>query len=279
MEGIEMFRPSNNIDDIIPGVTITAKGVSERPVRIGVQADRAGIKNAIIDLVGNYNLVMAEINVLTARSLASGMNARVDDSIINELSYLSAEEAAGMRERLGGFANDSTLSQLKTSLQRTVTSPYPTEAGRDLALLAQIGIGSNASGSNASGYSYSRLRGYLEIDPNPLDAAIERDLISIKQLFGMDTDGDLISDTGVALNLDALARPFVETGGNIALKTGTIDTRISQDTRRIETMDRQLAQKEADLRMQYSRMESAYARMEQMSNSLDNFSRQNSNNR
>jgi flagellar hook-associated protein 2 len=164
-------------------------------------------------------------------------------------------------------------------LQRIVSSPYPTEAGRDLALLAQIGIGSNASGSNSSGYSYSRLRGYLEIDPNTLDAAIERDLASMKQSIGMDTDGDLISDTGVAFNLDTLARPFVETGGIIALKTGTIDSRISQDTRRIETMDRQLAAKEADLRVQYSRMESAYARMEQMSSSLDNFGRQTGNNR
>jgi flagellar hook-associated protein 2 len=94
----------------------------------------------------------------------------------------------------------------------------------------------------------------------------------------MDTNGDLIADTGVAFNLDYLARPFVETGGIISLKTGTIDSRISQDTRRIETMDRQLAAREAALRVQCSQMESAYARMEQMSSSLDNFSRQNSNN-
>jgi flagellar hook-associated protein 2 len=194
------------------------------------------------------------------------------------LTYLSAEEAAEMRERLGGFSNDSTLTQLKAGLQRIISSPYPTDAGRDLALLAQIGISTNASGSNSSGYSYSRLRGYLEIDPNVLDAAIERDLNAIKQLFGMDTDGDLIADTGIAVNFDALARPFVETGGIISLKTGTIDSRISQDTQRIETMDRQLAAREAALRMQYSQMESAYARMEQMSNSLDNFSRQNGNN-
>jgi flagellar hook-associated protein 2 len=123
------------------------------------------------------------------------------------------------------------------------------------------------------------MRGYLEIDEKALDAAMERNLPAIKQLFGSDTTGDLLVDTGIAFNLDVLSKPFIETGGIISLKTRTIDSRISQDKRRIETMDRQLAAKEADLKIQYSRMESAYARMEQMSSSLDNFSRQNSNSR
>jgi flagellar hook-associated protein 2 len=80
-----------------------------------------------------------------------------------------------------------------------------------------------------------------------------------------------------AVNVDTLVRPFVETGGIIALKTGTIDSRIKQDESKIGTMERQLAAKEAELKLQYARMESAYSRMEQMSNSLDNFSQQNRN--
>jgi flagellar hook-associated protein 2 len=269
MEGIEMFRPSNSISDIIPGVTITARGVSERPVRLGVQADREGIKNSIVTMVGHYNLLMAELNVLT----------RNDERIINELTYLDRDEAAEMKDRLGKFSTETSLSQLKANLQRTVSSPYPTDAGRDLALLAQIGISTSAQSAGGAGINASQLRGYLQIDERTLDAAIERDLPAIKQLFASDTTGDLIPDTGIAFNLDFLSQPFVGTGGIISLKTGTIDSRISQDTRRIETMDRQLAAREAALRLQYSRMESAYARMEQMSNSLDNFSQQNSNNR
>jgi len=110
-----------------------------------------------------------------------------------------------------------------------------------------------------------------------LDAALERNLPAVRQLFGSDTTGDMLVDTGVAFNLDALSRPFVEVGGIISLKTGGIDSRLSQDQRRIDSMNIQLARKESDLKIQYSRMESAYARMEQMSSSLDNFSRQNYN--
>ena len=280
LEGIEMKRPSNSINDIIPGVTITARGVSDRPEQLEIQSDIEGIKNSIFSLVGNYNRLMAEINVLTARRVASsGFNTSVDESIINELSYLTPDEAAQMRERLGAFSGDTTLTQFKANMQRTVASFYPTDEERDLAVLAQIGISTNVRGSGGGGYSPSQLRGYLDIDEKVLDAAIEDHLGAVRQLFASDTTGDLIVDTGVAFQLDALARPFVETGGIIGLKTGAIDSRISQDQRRIDTMDRQLALKEADLKIQYSRMESAYDRMEKMSSSLDNFSRQNSNNR
>jgi flagellar hook-associated protein 2 len=280
MEGIKMQRPSNTITDIIPGVTLTTKGVSDKPVRLGVSTDREGIKNAIINLVGNYNRLMAEINVLTARSVYSGSGLRtsVDDSVIDELTYLTQDEADEMRKRLGVFHTDSTLSQLKSGLQRAASAPYPTEEERNLAMLAQIGISTYILGAN-TGYNPSSMRGYLQIDEAKLDAALEQHLTAIRQLFGSDTTGDLIVDTGVAFNMDRVSRPFVETGGIIALKTSTIDSRISQDRRRIESMDRQLAAKEADLKAQYSRMESAYSRMEQMTSSLENFNRQNGNNR
>jgi flagellar hook-associated protein 2 len=144
-------------------------------------------------------------------------------------------------------------------------------------MLAQIGISTDVRRSGAGGsYDPSRLRGYLEIDEKVLDHALETQLPVIQQLFGSDTDGDLITDSGLAYSLDQLTKPYVETGGFITLKTGTIDSRISQDQRRIDTMERQLAAKETALKIQYGQMEGAYTRMERMQNSLDQFSRQNS---
>ncbi|MDR1277191.1 MAG: flagellar filament capping protein FliD [Treponema sp.] len=269
MEGIEIKRPSNSIDDLIPGVTLTVRGISERPVTLGIQPDREGVKNAIISLVGNYNRLMAEINVLT----------RNDDRIIEELSYLSADEQEAMRKRQGVFSGDSTLNQFKNTLQRTAASPYPTSQERDMALLTQIGVGTDVRRSGGGSYDPSRLRGYLEIDEKALDEAISAKLPAIQQLFGSDTNGDLIVDSGLAYMIDTLAKPFVESGGLVSLKTGTIDSRISQDKRRIDTMERQLAAKEAALKLQYGQMEGAYNRMERMATSLDQFSQQNSNNR
>ncbi|MDR2258967.1 MAG: flagellar filament capping protein FliD, partial [Treponema sp.] len=191
MEGIEVKRPSNTIDDLIPGVTITAKSPSERPVTLGVRPDREAVKDAIISLVGNYNRLMAEVNVLT----------RLDDRIVEELSYLSAEEQGDMRKRQGVFSGDSTLNQFKNSLQRAAAAPYPTSEERDLSLLAQVGIGTDIRRSGGGSYDPSRLRGYLEIDEKALDAALESKLPAIQQLFGSDTNGDLIVDSGLAYNM------------------------------------------------------------------------------
>jgi flagellar hook-associated protein 2 len=281
MEGIEITRKKNSIDDLIPGVTLNVRGVSEKPVELKITGNVEAVKEAIISFVGNYNRLMAEINVLTSTrgnttpDMPKAM-VRGDERLIDELTYLSAEEVSKMRERLGAFSGDSTLINLKSNLQRTVTAPYPTGLDRDLSLLAQIGISTNASRS--TGYDVSRLRGYLEINEKTLDAALETKIPAIKELFGNDTTGDLLADTGVAFNVDTITNPFIQTGGIISLKSNTIDSRINQDERRIANLDRQLAVKEQELKMQYAKMESAYARMEQMSSSLDNFSRQNSNN-
>jgi len=292
MAGIEMTRPSNVISDIIPSVTITARGVSERPERLEVRPDREGIKDSIISMVGNYNRLMAELNVLLAPMPAvpkkddvAGSDASARRAaamrIIDELTYLDKDEVEDMQHRLGAFSGDTSLTQFRSSLLRMASSPYPTDDQYDLSLLAQIGISTNPGAPGRASYNQARMRGYLQIDPNELDSALEHNLPAVRQLFAYDTDGDLLADTGVAYNMDALAKPLdgKEIGGIVSLKTGTIDSRISQDKRRIDTMERQLAAKEADLKIQYSRMESAYDRMERMSSSLDNFGRQNSNNR
>jgi flagellar hook-associated protein 2 len=269
MEGIEIQRPANAINDLIPGVTLTVRAPSDKSVRLGVENDREGVKTAIIDLVGNYNRLVAEINVLTRR----------DDQIVQELSYLSGDEQGELRKRLGALSGDSTLLQYKNSLQRITGAPYPTQEERNLALLAQIGIGTDVRGSSfSSGYDPSRLRGYLEIDEKILDAALETKIPAIRQLFGSDTDGDLLVDTGLAFSLETISKPYVEIGGIISIKTGGADSRITQEERRIETIDRQLAAKEAALKNQYGQMEGAYTRMERLGNSLDQFSRQSSNN-
>jgi flagellar hook-associated protein 2 len=265
MEGIEITRPTNKIDDLIPGLTITARSPSDKPIQLKVEPYREGVKDAIISLVGNYNRLMADLNVLT----------RTDERVIQELSYLSEEEQAELRKRLGAFTGDSILGQFKTSLQRATAATYPTSANRDLALLAQIGIGTDIrGGGSGGGYDPARLRGYLEINEKALDTALETNLPAIAQLFGSDTNGDFIVDSGIAYTFEALTKPFVEIGGVIALKSGTIDSQINQEQRRVETLERQLALKEASLKNQYGQMEGAYNRMERMSSSLDQFSQQ-----
>ncbi len=261
MDGIEVTRSSNEIEDLIPGVRITVRSSSEKPVKLNVEPDRDAAKEAVISFVGNYNRLVAEVNVLT----------RTDNAIVRELTYLDDAEKTAMEKKLGALQGDSTLNQLKTNLQRAAASPYATSAEQQMALLTQLGVSTDARRAGGGGYDATRLRGYLEIDEKALDAAIRDRLPAIRELFGNDTDGDLIIDSGFAFTVDSITKPFVETGGILALKTGTIDTKVAQEKRRIETLDRQLIAKEDDLKRKYGLMEGSLNRMERTSSSIDQF--------
>jgi flagellar hook-associated protein 2 len=75
--------------------------------------------------------------------------------------------------------------------------------------------------------------------------------------------------------MDALMRPYVETGGIISSRTRTIDSQVARQERDIENFDRQLASKEAELKRKYGMMEGALGRMESSATAWENFGNQN----
>ncbi|HAE21481.1 MAG TPA: flagellar hook protein [Spirochaetaceae bacterium] len=261
MDGIEVIRGSNKIDDLIPGVTIDLVQASKDTVQLKIEPNRQAAKDAIIDFVGRYNRLMAEVNILS----------RKDSAILEEISYFTADERKTYEERLGLLQGDSTLSSIRTNLQRIMMDPYETSDG--IALLTSLGISTN-SGSGG-GYDATRLRGYLEINEVALDRALKDSFIKSKESFGYDSDGDLIIDTGAAFKLDALTRGYVETGGILALKTSTINSQIDRSKKEIANYDQQLVRKEEDLKRKYGMMEGALGQLESSAGAWDNFSNQN----
>lgn len=264
LEGIEVVRDTNSIGDLIPGVTLSLQEASEKKIKLKVEPDRDAAKEAIISMVGNYNRLMADINVLS----------RTEPQIIQEISYYTDEERKTATERLGILQGDSTLNQLRSTMQRIATSPHV--VGETSAVLGQIGISTNTSRGGAGGYEASRMRGYLEIDEEALGKALKDNFETVRRLFGYDADGDLIVDSGVAFKLDALFKPYVETGGILATKNSTYDTQIASQKTRIETLERQLVAKEDELKRKYGMMEGALQSMERSSQDISNFTKQNS---
>lgn len=262
MDGITITREKNTIDDVIPGVTMNILDVPEKNVKLKIEPDRKTAKETIIKFVGEYNRLMAELNILS----------RNDDKVISELDYFTEDETKKAKEHLGLMQGDFTISQFKNTLQRVMTNGYATSKGKELSLLSQIGVTTDSRQSGA-GFDASKLRGYLEIDEGALDKALAGEIPPISQLFGFDSDGDLLVDTGAAFSMDTLIKPYTETGGLISVKTGTIDTQITSQKKQIETLDKQLIAKEADLKRKYGMMESSLNQMEQTSNSITNFSK------
>lgn len=105
-----------------------------------------------------------------------------------------------------------------------------------------------------------------------LDEALGKNLEDIKNLFGYDTDGDLIIDSGIGYRLDRQLSAYVQTGGIFALKNASLDTKIKSSEQKITRLESQMERKEADLRNKYGQMEGALNSLESQQNTISNFS-------
>ncbi|WP_147614857.1 flagellar filament capping protein FliD [Treponema pectinovorum] len=259
-EGITINRPTNNIDDVIPHVTLNIFNPTEKTATIDIKPDKESAKDALISFVGTYNQVIAEMNILSENK----------PEIISELDYLSSSEKEDAQKKLGIFLGDSSLRSGKSALQSIISASYKWSENADITMLNQLGISTRATGTSG-GYTASQLRGYLEINEKKLDESLEKDLDSIKNLFGYDSDGDLIVDSGIGFALDKQLTAWVQSGGIISNKTATLNGRIKSSETKIASLERQLETKEAQLRTKYGQMEGTLNSLNSQSSTISNF--------
>ena len=262
-EGIPMNRPTNEIDDVVPHVTLQLHSTTDRTANITIKNDTESAKDALINFVGNYNQLMAELNILTQNK----------PEIIDELEYFTDEENEKAKERLGAFQSEFSLKSSKSSLQQIITNSYMPEENFNIRTLAQIGIASKTGAS--SGASPAQMRGYMEIDEKKLDEALENNMDEVKNLFGYDTNDDKIIDAGIAYKMDQTLLAYVQTGGILAMKNTAIERNISTIETKIERLEVQVANKEAELKRKYGNMESTLNNLESQASSISNFANQN----
>ncbi len=263
-EGITITRSSNKIDDVVPEITLNVHDKTEKTATIAVKPDVDSSKTAIIDFVGKYNQAVAELNILSQNK----------PEIIEELDYLTNDEREAEQKKLGLFQSDFSLTSIKSNMASTIAARYMFSDSAEVTMLSQLGIATNAGGYSG-GYSQSKLRGYLEIDEKKLDDALANHLDDIKMLFGYDSDGDLIVDSGIAYKLDKQISAYTQTGGILAMKTSTLDSKIKSSETRIAKLEAQMDKKEAELRNKYSQMEGSLNSLEAQQNTISNFVKQN----
>ena len=264
-EGIPITRHTNSIDDLLPGVTLDLHEPTDKIETIKIEPDTKTAKESIISFVADYNRVMAQINILT----------QTKPEIITEIQYFSEEEKKDAEEKLGMMQGDSTLNTLKNSMQQITSNRYQTDENNSMTILAQMGISTKATAGG--GIDTSRLRGYLEIDEKKLDDALANHIEDAKNLFGYDSDEDMIIDTGVAKALDAKLTPYVQTGGIFNTRISGLGDKIDTTEKKIATLDTQLEDKEADLKSKYGQMEGTLNKLQSQSDSISNFTKKNSN--
>ncbi|MBN2625425.1 MAG: flagellar filament capping protein FliD [Spirochaetales bacterium] len=264
--GIDVVRSTNDVDDLIPGVNLSLHRASDDEVDLDIKPDAEAAKEALIEFVYKYNNLMTNILVLTTDN----------EEIVNEKEYFTDEERNAALEALGKLKGDMTLRQMKDRLQGIMASPYETSEGNALSLLAQMGISTNETpgGSLAAG----KLRGYLEINEDKVDQVLQSKILGVRDLFGKDTDGDLILDSGVGVSLDNYLRAYSQTGGILSLRSDRLDNAIDKKDEEITDYQSYLEDYEQDLRVKYGNMESTLNQLQSSSSYLDTLSNNNNGN-
>ena len=266
MNGIEITRESNEIDDLLPGVNITLHAAGPAPVSLSVARDLESIKEGLYNFIGYYNRLLMNTDILT----------RQDEQVLESAVFLDEDEKEQAEENLGLFQGNTTLMQLKSRLQRIMMDPHRTDGGRSLSLLAQIGISTSGGSFQSSGtVDRTRLRGYLQIDEAKLEESVNRMGDWVKQLFGYDSDNDLTVDTGAAYQVDIYLKAYVETGGIVANRMAALDNSIARKDQEIERYNEHLADYEAELRRKFGAMEGALDNLEKSSRAIENLNRRN----
>ncbi len=267
MDGIRIVRETNEIADLLPGVTVSLKEPSPDPVTLKVKRDTEAIKEAIVGFVGNYNQLMGQIHIVT----------RSSDDIVNALQYLTPEEKTAAKKQMAMLKGDITLMQLERKLQIVMMDPYRTEGGSALTLLAQMGVSTNSSKPGTAGsIDKMKLLGYIEIEDKKLDEMITNHADWVKELFGRDRDNDKVVDEGLGVSLDNTLKPYTQIGGLLTTKADTYKKQLDQKGREIEEYNDYLADYEAGLRKKFGSMEGMLNTLEQSSKAIDNFEKQNS---
>ena len=119
VDGIAVDRASNVVSDVIAGVTLDVKNLSDGEIRVTVNNDNEAIKKQFDDFIAAYNDVLSFIN--------------------DKTKYDSATKSGGP------LIGDSSLRSLKRSLQTMITTPVD----GDPAILADVGVASQRDGTLA----------------------------------------------------------------------------------------------------------------------------------
>ncbi len=235
VNGVTIYRPSNNITDAIPGVTLnllqaeTAPGAANLSVNVAV--DSYFLSGELQTLVSNYNSAMTQINGLYNPVTASTTSTQ-------------------QQEGQGYLNGDSELLNLQQQLQAIPTTQYGASSNVQNNYLAAIGITTDKNG-------------VMSFDPSALSSAYTAanagDITNMVNNFA----NQLGSALGEYINV------------SVPAEQQNVNSEISNVTSKEGSLSQQLLYTQQSLTTEYSDLENTVASNANISNYLTQMTAQN----
>lgn len=204
VDGIEIIRESNVVDDVFSGLTFTLKqpNAGATSINVSVQPDNDIVQNAILSFADVYN----EFRLFQAKQTELG-----DDGLPKETALLS---------------NNSTLRGIISQVGSEIASVVNGISGGNPARLADVGLNfSNFEGDEDNPFT----RNILTVDSDKLSSALAANFNGVQNLFEFRlqsdnsnltvfkrTNGLNVSDFSLNINrsLDTYVASYTDSEGN-----------------------------------------------------------------
>jgi flagellar hook-associated protein 2 len=229
-EVVSRTSETNSIENAVPGLRITLKGVTTTPVTVSTSeavVDKAAIKTKVKAFVDAYNAVVDLTRADTAEKRVSGATS-LDDLSKGQL--------------FGDLGLDSMLSGLKQSLTSSIAGIG------SLSSLGDIGI---TVPKSVGGFTTADAKaGKLTFDSTALDTQMDKDWTQVQKLF--------IGD-GPRKGFSLVTSDFVKAQAGT---NGIITGRVKSDSTSLTDLGKQLLDTNTRLDLTEKRLKAKFAAME-----------------
>ncbi|WP_442798721.1 flagellar filament capping protein FliD [Pantoea vagans] len=236
VDGIEYTRTSNNINDIVTGVTLNLNATSKGsdPEQLTLTVDTSAIKTNLQDFVKQYNALLSE-TASDSKFVASGTGS---------------DTSAG---KSGVLMGDSTLRALVNDFRTAANDTYGGDSGGSLSKL---------------GISIDSQTGQMTLDESKLDKIIADDPDSVGKIFMGSGTASGLASTLNNITTKYLGDPDSKTSGIIKSATTDLNTQIKNADTQITKTQALIDNKIELLRSQYANADALFNQMTNLSNTL-----------
>ncbi|ROP58317.1 flagellar hook-associated protein 2 [Enterobacter sp. BIGb0383] len=231
VDGIDYTRSSNNISDIMAGVTLNLNAVSKdkQPEQLTLTVDTSAIKKTLQDFVSQYNALLSKTSAASKYVAA-------------DTSGLSSDDVATKSNDSGALMGDSTLRGMVGEIRSAANGWYG-DSGATYGSLADLGITIDAQS------------GQMTLSENTLDNAIADNADELSKMFKGSGDveglasalggvltkyaGDSESKTDGIIKgaTDNLNKQFTLAGTQIDKTQALIDAQVSRYKTQFQNLD------------------------------------------
>lgn len=201
VDGLNLTRSSNEVNDAIPGVTLNFSSLTTTPASVNLARDTSPVKANVAAMVAAYN----EVNTILTQAASKG------------------SKVSGYGASLVG---DNTVQTLQSQLRSIVLGTSAT-ARNGISALRDIGVSIDS-------------KGVLNLDNVKLDTVLATKYADATAMLSAGVDTEFVASTETNANVAGVAGVAINTLSTMLLSTGPLLSQSKNATSMIDSYKKEL---------------------------------------